>query len=166
MFRRGLKTAKEPEEPKHEEMARRRSRCHASKGKKSSPLRSVSKLHRRRQRTRSVRRRARSRKRRPLPAFFLFMKDHRPQLKCNHPDWDVIQIAKRLGVMWHQQSCEDQEKYKKEAARLRQANRGGRQRKACGRRQKKRRKKRTPRKKSPKKGCKSLTDGLGSLACC
>uniref|UniRef100_A0A8D2L0S9 HMG box domain-containing protein n=1 Tax=Varanus komodoensis TaxID=61221 RepID=A0A8D2L0S9_VARKO len=90
-------------------------RC-SKKGGKLNPLR---KAKSRRQQARSrcgARGRRRSGRRRPLPAFFLFMKDKRPALQCEHPDWTVIQMAKSLGSMWHQQPQADKERYKKKAA--------------------------------------------------
>lgn len=64
------------------------------------------------------RRKQRGRKRRPLPAFFLFMKDRRSKLKCDNPNWNIIQVAKRLGTMWHQQPNNAKENYKRKAAQL------------------------------------------------
>lgn len=93
-------------------------RTHCSKKRqRSSRLRRVTKSHRR-HRTRSKRRKHHSKRRRPLPAFFLFMADKRPSLRCDYPSWTVVQMAKRLGAMWHQQSTGDKEKYKKKAAQL------------------------------------------------
>uniref|UniRef100_A0A8C5SEF8 HMG box domain-containing protein n=1 Tax=Laticauda laticaudata TaxID=8630 RepID=A0A8C5SEF8_LATLA len=63
-------------------------------------------------------RKQRGQKRRPQSAFFLFMKDRRSKLKCDNPNWNVIQMAKRLGTMWHQQPHNDKENYKRKAAQL------------------------------------------------
>lgn len=99
-------------------------------------LKRSAKPHRRRKGF-GARRKRRGRKRRPLPAFFLFMKDRRPKLKCDNPNWDVIQMAKRLGTMWHQQPNNDKENYKRKAAQLWQSYSGS---KGC--RTKRKRKKR------------------------
>uniref|UniRef100_A0A8C6YI85 HMG box domain-containing protein n=1 Tax=Naja naja TaxID=35670 RepID=A0A8C6YI85_NAJNA len=80
-------------------------------------LKRSAKSHRRRKHFGKTRKQ-RGRKRRPLPAFFLFMKDRRSKLKCDNPNWNVIQMAKRLGTMWHQQPHNDKENYKRKAAQL------------------------------------------------
>ncbi|KAJ7304361.1 hypothetical protein JRQ81_011912 [Phrynocephalus forsythii] len=104
-------------------------RCHCPKsGKRSFSLRRPKS---RRQQTRSRSRRKQSRGRRPLPAFFLFMKDKRCDVKCANPSWDVIQMAKKLGSMWHQQPSADKERYKRTASQLRQAYKGKRSQ-SCG----------------------------------
>ncbi|XP_071406147.1 high mobility group protein B2-like [Pithys albifrons albifrons] len=48
---------------------------------------------------------------RPLPAFFLFMAQHRKELRSAHPNWTVVQMAKRLGKMWHKLPIRIKEQY-------------------------------------------------------
>lgn len=114
-------------------------------------------------RTQSKRRRQRqSAKQKPLPAFFLFMEDHRPQLRCENPHWTVVQMAKKLGAAWHQQTKAEKERYLKKAARLRNAysklNRIG-----CS---KKRKRKTKKKKKTNKSCCRKILDDLECLVCC
>ena len=56
------------------------------------------------------------------------MKDKRCDLQCANPNWDVIQMAKKLGCMWHQQPSADKERYKKTASQQYQAYKGKRSR--------------------------------------
>ncbi|KAJ7427951.1 hypothetical protein WISP_02543 [Willisornis vidua] len=65
--------------------------------------------------TKSVRFSGRSR---PLPAFFLFMAQHRKELQSAHPNWTVVQMAKRLGKMWHKLPRKEKERYMEQAERL------------------------------------------------
>ncbi|XP_010085075.1 PREDICTED: high mobility group protein B2-like [Pterocles gutturalis] len=59
----------------------------------------------------------------PLPAFFLFMEQHRPELQQSNPHWTAAETAKRLGELWHHQPEQDKEMYKEQAAGLRRRNR-------------------------------------------
>lgn len=135
-------------------------RTHSSaKGRGSGPLRGLSKSHGRRHQTRSKKRRLHSKRMKPLSAFFLFMKDKRPLLRCENPTWSVIQMAKKLGSMWHQQPTADKEKYKRQAAKMRQAYR----KKKRTRRSRERKKK--AKKRSARTGCDKLVEGLETLCC-
>uniref|UniRef100_A0A8C3T973 HMG box domain-containing protein n=1 Tax=Chelydra serpentina TaxID=8475 RepID=A0A8C3T973_CHESE len=119
------KTIPEEEKKKYEELARvHNARC--VKKKKSDPLRGV----RRSQRKRRGKRGNQTKRKRPLSAFFLFMAAHRPALRKSNPGWTMVEIAKKLGTMWHQQPDKDKEMYKQKAAQLRQKKRKG---KAAGR---------------------------------
>ncbi|CAM2104685.1 unnamed protein product [Caretta caretta] len=106
------------------------------KKQKSDPLRGV----RRSQRKRYGKRVNQTTRKRPLSAFFLFMAAHRPALKRSNPGWSMVEIAKKLGTMWHQQPDKDKEKYKQQAAQLRQKKRKG---KAGGRGRSRRRSRKT-----------------------
>uniref|UniRef100_A0A8C8B5N9 HMG box domain-containing protein n=1 Tax=Otus sunia TaxID=257818 RepID=A0A8C8B5N9_9STRI len=59
-----------------------------------------------------------------LPAFFLFMAQHRPKLQKSNPHRNAVETAMKLGKMWHKQPEKDKEMYKEEAARLRRENKG------------------------------------------
>uniref|UniRef100_A0A8C4W0K8 HMG box domain-containing protein n=1 Tax=Gopherus evgoodei TaxID=1825980 RepID=A0A8C4W0K8_9SAUR len=66
-----------------------------------------------------------TKRKRPLSAFFLFMAAHRPALERSNPGWTMVEIAKKLGTMWHQQPDKDKEVYKQKAAQLRQKKQKG-----------------------------------------
>lgn len=75
--------------------------------------------------SRGVRRKGRRQQRRirfreaMLPAFFLFMQQHRAELQRAHPRWTAVATVKELGKMWHRQPEQDKTKYKEQAAWLR-----------------------------------------------
>lgn len=56
----------------------------------------------------------------PLPAFFLFMAQHRLQLQKRKPHWTQVRIVKKLAEMWHHQPEKCKERYKDHAAWLRE----------------------------------------------
>lgn len=58
-------------------------------------------------------------RKRPLPAFFLFMEEHRPCLQRLNPHWTAAKTAIKLGELWHSQPEGVKEMYKQRAARLR-----------------------------------------------
>uniref|UniRef100_A0A8B9IR21 HMG box domain-containing protein n=1 Tax=Anser cygnoides TaxID=8845 RepID=A0A8B9IR21_ANSCY len=60
-----------------------------------------------------------SRTKQPLPAFFLFMAQHRPELRKSNPHWTAAETAMKLGKIWHEQPEVEKEMYKQQAARLR-----------------------------------------------
>lgn len=101
------------EKKKYEEMAKQHNAQYAKK-KKSNPLRGVRRVPNTRDRKKS------RRTKKPLPAFFLFMADHRPALKKSNPRWTVVDVAKELGAMWHKQPEKDKDRYKQKAAQMRQ----------------------------------------------
>uniref|UniRef100_A0A8C0GSG5 HMG box domain-containing protein n=1 Tax=Chelonoidis abingdonii TaxID=106734 RepID=A0A8C0GSG5_CHEAB len=114
------KTISEEEKKKYEELARvHNARC--VKKKRTDPLRGV----RRSQRKRRGKRGNQTKRKRPLSAFFLFMAAHRPALERSNPGWSMVEIAKKLGTMWHQQPDKDKEMYKQKAAQLRQKKQKG-----------------------------------------
>uniref|UniRef100_A0A669PS39 HMG box domain-containing protein n=1 Tax=Phasianus colchicus TaxID=9054 RepID=A0A669PS39_PHACC len=39
----------------------------------------------------------------PLPAFFLFMEEHRPYMQRMNPHWTAAKTAMKLGEKWHSQ---------------------------------------------------------------
>ncbi|XP_009469169.1 PREDICTED: high mobility group protein B2-like [Nipponia nippon] len=108
------KAMSKEERRKHEEMAKHH-KTKRPKERTSSPLRGV----RKRQRGQQSKRVTFSRAKQPLPPFFLFMAQHRPQLQKSNPHWTVVETVKKLGKMWHKQPEEDKEMYKEQAARLR-----------------------------------------------
>uniref|UniRef100_A0A8C4VAT7 HMG box domain-containing protein n=1 Tax=Falco tinnunculus TaxID=100819 RepID=A0A8C4VAT7_FALTI len=55
----------------------------------------------------------------PLPPFFLFMAQHRPELQKSNPRWTAVKTVKKLGKMWHKQPEDNKERYKEQAAQLR-----------------------------------------------
>ncbi|XP_010140771.1 PREDICTED: high mobility group protein B2-like [Buceros rhinoceros silvestris] len=55
----------------------------------------------------------------PLPAFFLFMVQHRPRLQKRVPHWTQVMIVEKLAEMWHNQPEKRKEMYKDHAAWLR-----------------------------------------------
>ncbi|XP_027759057.1 high mobility group protein B1-like [Empidonax traillii] len=55
---------------------------------------------------------------RPLPAFFLFMAQHRKSLQASYPNSTVVQMAKRMGRMWHKLPRREQERYMNQAERM------------------------------------------------
>ncbi|XP_064491001.1 high mobility group protein B4 [Pseudopipra pipra] len=55
---------------------------------------------------------------RPLPAFFLFMAQHRKSLQATNPRWTVVQMAKRMGKMWHKLPQRERERYMDQADRM------------------------------------------------
>lgn len=52
---------------------------------------------------------------RGLSAFFLYSQEFRGQIKDEHPDWRVGDIAKELGKRW--ETCADKGKYEELARR-------------------------------------------------
>ncbi|CAL8087025.1 unnamed protein product [Calicophoron daubneyi] len=48
-----------------------------------------------------------------LSAFFLFCQDERPNVKEEHPEWKVGDIAKELGKRW--ENCKNKSKYESQA---------------------------------------------------
>ncbi|XP_010293970.1 PREDICTED: high mobility group protein B2-like [Phaethon lepturus] len=100
------KTTAREKRKKHEEMAKH------PKERTSGPPRGV----RRRQQKKRV---SFGRAKQPLPAFFLFMAQHRPQLQKSNPQWTAVETAKTLGKLWHKQPEKDKEMYKEKAAQLR-----------------------------------------------
>lgn len=98
---------------KHEAMAKHR-KTKRPKKRTPGPLRGVMKRQRRRQRKKVSFSRLKS-----LPAFFLFMAEHRAQLQKSNPHWTAAETAKKLGKMWHKQPKKDKEMYKEQAERLR-----------------------------------------------
>lgn len=99
---------------KPKEMAKHHETKHP-KERTWGPPRGVRKRQRRRQRKRVHFTTAK----RPLPAFFLFMAKHRPQLQKSNPHWTEVETVTKLGKMWHDQPEKDKERYKEQAARLR-----------------------------------------------
>lgn len=86
-----------------------------SEGRASDPLRGVRKRRRRKPRSRG----RFSTTKQPLPAFFLFMAQHRPELQKSNPHWTAAETATKLGKRWHEQPEREKEMYKQQAARLR-----------------------------------------------
>jgi hypothetical protein len=43
--------------------------------------------------------------------YMLFLREIRPKLKKEHPDWKVTEIAKEGGKMWNALPDEEKEKY-------------------------------------------------------
>nr|XP_009477834.1 PREDICTED: high mobility group protein B2-like [Pelecanus crispus] len=102
------------ERKKHEAMAKHHKTKHP-KERTSGPLRGVRKRQRRQQKKRV----SFSTAKQPLPPFFLFMAQHRPQLQKSNPHWTVVETVKKLGKIWHKQPEEDKEMYKEQATCLR-----------------------------------------------
>uniref|UniRef100_A0A8V0YZV8 HMG box domain-containing protein n=1 Tax=Gallus gallus TaxID=9031 RepID=A0A8V0YZV8_CHICK len=56
-------------------------------------------------------------RRKPLPAFFLFMEEHRPYLQRLNPHWTAAKTAIKLGEKWHSQPQSVKDRYKEQAHR-------------------------------------------------
>ena len=108
------KTMSREERNKYEEVAKHHKTKHP-KERTSGPPRGVRKRQRRRQRKRVSFTTAKQ----PLPPFFLFMAQHRPELQKSNPHWTAVATVKNLGKIWHKQPEKDKEMYKKQAAQLR-----------------------------------------------
>lgn len=111
--KRGKATARK-RRMKHEEPTKHH-KAKRPKKRQSSPPRGV----RRRQRRQQSKRVHFTMAKRALPAFFLFMAEHRPELQKSNPHWTAVETAKKLGKIWHSQPEKDKEMYKEQAARLR-----------------------------------------------
>ncbi|XP_063049062.1 high mobility group protein B2a [Engraulis encrasicolus] len=57
---------------------------------------------------------------RPPSAFFIFCGDHRAKIKAENPGIGIGDIAKKLGVMWSEQSPKDKAPYEQKALKLRE----------------------------------------------
>ncbi|XP_008055923.1 high mobility group protein B4 [Carlito syrichta] len=57
--------------------------------------------------------------RRPPSSFLLFCQDHYAQLKGEHPNWSVVEVAKATGKMWSSTMDMEKQSYKQRAAVLR-----------------------------------------------
>jgi hypothetical protein len=51
-------------------------------------------------------------KKRPLSSYMLFGQKVRPQIKKDHPDWDVVKTMKYIGSEWNKLSDAEKAKYK------------------------------------------------------
>lgn len=103
------------EKEEAEDMVEQQEAARPSKGRASDPLRGARKRRRRKPRSRG----RFSRTKQPLPAFFLFMAQHRPELRKSNPHWTAAETAMKLGKIWHEQPEGEKEMYKQQAARLR-----------------------------------------------
>lgn len=68
---------------------------------------------------RERRRRDANAPRKPPSSFLLFSQDHFDEIKEQHPNWSVAQVAKAAGRMWARCSEEDKIPYEERAAVLR-----------------------------------------------
>lgn len=105
----------EEEKEEAEGMVEQHEAACPSEGRASDPLRGVRKRRRRKPRGRG----RFSTTKQPLPAFFLFMAEHRPELRKSNPHWTAAETATKLGKRWHEQPEREKEMYKQQAARLR-----------------------------------------------
>lgn len=57
---------------------------------------------------------------RPQTAYFLYTNDRRADLKAEHPDWKVSDIAKHLGAEWKNLTDAQKAPYVASAAKLKE----------------------------------------------
>lgn len=98
-----------------EDMARKRKTEYGNAENRPDSLRGVRSMQLERRRRMDVN----VTRRKPLPAFFLFMEEHRPYLQRLNPHWTAAKTAIKLGEKWHSQPQSVKDRYKEQAARLR-----------------------------------------------
>merc|ERR1719447_2373129 len=54
---------------------------------------------------------------RPITAYFFFAADKRPEIRAQHPEYTITEVASQIGQKWRSLDDEDKQPYEEKAAK-------------------------------------------------